>query len=192
MKNLSLKTIKNKVRCFKRLLVKKVIVCHLIFLKHIHGMSPISLKYWIAIRNVLYVSLRETDLLFPPYESLSTTSKLFMIPELKHLLANDTLGEWALDSETIALLGGFLLREVISPQSKVDWILIDGPAGSPGCRFNTLPTLLRFCHVGTRWFIADAFRDAEMKVLHQWQNIQNIAVEGIYPIGKGLATGQVL
>jgi len=75
---------------------------------------------------------------------------------------------------------------------KLDWILIDGPAGPAGCRCCTLPGLVKFCKKGTRWFMDDAFRDGELEVLVKWTKIQEIKIEGIYPIGKGLASGRVL
>jgi hypothetical protein len=75
--------------------------------------------------------------------------------------------------------------------NKADWLLIDGPAGPEGCREWTLPLLARFCKSGARWFLDDAFRDAELRILGRWLRQPGIIVEGIYPVGKGLATGTV-
>ena len=74
---------------------------------------------------------------------------------------------------------------------KVDWLLIDGPSGPEGCRVWTLPLLARFCRPGARWFLDDALRDGELRVLREWLRLPGIVVEGIYPIGKGLGTGVV-
>jgi len=74
---------------------------------------------------------------------------------------------------------------------RADWLLIDGPSGPEGCRVWTLPLLARFCRSGARWFLDDAFRDAELRILGEWSRIPGIIVEGIYPVGKGLATGIV-
>lgn len=74
---------------------------------------------------------------------------------------------------------------------KVDWLLIDGPAGPSGCRIWTLPALARFCKPDARWFLDDGFRDEELHTLLEWSSLPGLAVEGIYPIGKGLATGLV-
>ena len=74
-------------------------------------------------------------------------------------------------------------------QHPADWIFIDGPAGPEGCRTFTLPALLPFCRRGSRWFLDDAFRDGELQTLKAWSSISGLTVEGIYPIGKGLATG---
>lgn len=76
-------------------------------------------------------------------------------------------------------------------EEKVDWLLIDGPAGPDGCRVWTLPLLAKLCRPGTRWFLDDAFRDGELNVLREWSRLPGVVVEGIYPIGKGLATGVV-
>jgi predicted O-methyltransferase YrrM len=74
---------------------------------------------------------------------------------------------------------------------KLDWILIDGPAGPERCRLETLPNLALFCRPGTRWFLDDAFRDGELEILNTWARMPGIKVEGIYALGKGLATGVV-
>jgi hypothetical protein len=74
---------------------------------------------------------------------------------------------------------------------KVDWLLIDGPAGPKGCRKWTLPLLAGFCRSDARWFLDDAFREGELGILREWRHSPGIVVEGIYPIGKGLGTGLV-
>jgi predicted O-methyltransferase YrrM len=82
------------------------------------------------------------------------------------------------------------LRKHLGSQ-EVDWLIIDGPAGPEGCRVSTLPFLARFCRPGARWFLDDAFRDGELKLLNHWDCLPGIEVEGIYPIGKGLGAGVV-
>jgi len=74
---------------------------------------------------------------------------------------------------------------------RADWLLIDGPFGPEGCRVSTLTLLARFCRPGARWFMDDAFRDGELRILREWFGLPGIVVEGIYPIGKGLGTGIV-
>lgn len=74
---------------------------------------------------------------------------------------------------------------------KIDWLLIDGPSGPSGCRAGTLPLLSRFCRPGARWFLDDAFRDGELKILREWSYLTGATVDGIIPIGKGLGTGIV-
>jgi hypothetical protein len=91
-------------------------------------------------------------------------------------------GEYQLDPNTLrAHLGS----------EKADWVVIDGPAGPDGCRASTLPSLAQFCRPGTRWFLDDAYRDGELQVLNQWAGLTGVVVDGIYPIGKGLAVGIV-
>jgi hypothetical protein len=72
-----------------------------------------------------------------------------------------------------------------------DWIFIDAPSGPEGCRRETLPMLKHFCRAGARWLLDDAFRDGELDFLREWHDRQQCAVVGIWPIGKGLATGFV-
>ena len=74
---------------------------------------------------------------------------------------------------------------------KAEALLIDGPYGMAGCRIWTLPLLARFCRTGARWFLDDAFRDAEMGILQAWARLPGAKVEGIHPIGKGLGTGLI-
>jgi hypothetical protein len=76
-------------------------------------------------------------------------------------------------------------------EQKADWLLIDGPAGPEGCRQWTIPTLSRFCRPFTKWFLDDAFRDGEIRVLRAWSRSKGIEVQGIYPFGKGLGTGVI-
>ncbi len=75
--------------------------------------------------------------------------------------------------------------------AKLDWILIDGPAGPEGCRVWTLPLLAQSCRPGTKWFLHDAFRDGELAVLRAWSEEAGIIVNGIHPFGKGLGSGTV-
>jgi len=77
------------------------------------------------------------------------------------------------------------------PRKCIDFLVIDGPAGAIGCRLETLPMLLGHCMGGAKWFLDDAFRDGEMRILHQWSRLASIEVEGIYPIGKGLGAGSI-
>ena len=73
----------------------------------------------------------------------------------------------------------------------IEWVLIDGPAGPEGCRVSTLLDIMPLCADGARWFLDDALRDGELDILRKWSRIRDIAVEGIYPVGKGLACGTV-
>ena len=91
-------------------------------------------------------------------------------------------GDYQLDAEQLSEQLG---------SERVDWVIIDGPAGPEGCRASTLPFLARFCRPGARWFLDDAFRDGKLEVLNQWTGLSGITVDGIYPIGKGLGAGIV-
>jgi len=75
--------------------------------------------------------------------------------------------------------------------NRADWILIDGPAGPPGCRQGTLPFLSQLARPGARWFLDDALRDAELSFLRVWSDNPDWSIEGIWPMGKGLATGHI-
>ena len=251
---------------------RKVSWLHLGFLRHVHGEKPIPLWYWAFSRRLAGIFSSEPDLLFPPYEFLRSSGESLKVEELKTLLMNDTLGEWALDAQTISVVWKILHREkprlvvecgagistlvlaryaaltfsernpcfIVSleqdfattqsifarlgdaglerfvqivhspldandnyslhnfekvlarlPRKYIDFLVIDGPEGAIGCRLETLPMLLGHCVEGAKWFLDDAFRDGEMRILHQWSHLASIEVEGIYPIGKGLGAGSV-
>jgi len=74
---------------------------------------------------------------------------------------------------------------------RINWVLVDGPTGPPGCRVWTLGPIVRYCAPGTRWFLDDAFRDGELQTLETWTRWPAVRVEGIYPCGKGLAAGSI-
>lgn len=248
-----------------------IIMVHLNLLRYASWKSPVPQGYWVAYRAVLGAVFRRANPLFPPLKSFRSTGKTIEIPELRDLLANDILGEWALDAGSIMVIWPLLWRDnpqlilelgagistlvlatyaaaassrgnscrvvtleqdqeakaeveerlkavrldsfvkvfhaplndqalydlnelntlLSSSCQRIDWVLIDGPSGPPGCWFGTLPNLVKFCRCGARWFLDDAFRDGELKILKRWRCLPNINVEGIFPIGKGLATGRV-
>jgi hypothetical protein len=86
---------------------------------------------------------------------------------------------------TATALGGLL------GQNGWDWLLIDGPFGPAGCRRQTLRDLAGFAHQNARWFLDDAFRDAELEILHRWASNSRFVVDGIVPTHSGLATGVI-
>lgn len=75
--------------------------------------------------------------------------------------------------------------------SKSDWLMIDGPSGPEGCRIWTLPQLAKFCKPNARWLLDDALRDGELELLVKWSELPGVVVEGVHPIGKGLASGKL-
>jgi hypothetical protein len=72
-----------------------------------------------------------------------------------------------------------------------DWLLIDGPFGPAGCRQQTLRDMAPFSRHNARWFLDDAYRDAELSILERWGTDSRFTVEGIVPTHSGLATGLV-
>ncbi len=72
-----------------------------------------------------------------------------------------------------------------------DFVFIDGPAGPPGCRLNTLPRVTPLCSDGAVWLLDDAFRDGELEILDAWSLVRGLTVDGIIACGTGLAVGTV-
>lgn len=79
----------------------------------------------------------------------------------------------------------------ISGNKKGDWLMIDGPCGTDGSRDQVMYDLLPYMNPGSIWFADDSFRDGELSFLKQWEDRKDIEVTGIYPVGKGLATGKI-
>lgn len=73
----------------------------------------------------------------------------------------------------------------------VDAILVDGPAGPSGCRAGVLPTVLPAASPAARWYLDDALRSSELALLGRWAETPRVVVEGILPLGQGLAIGFV-
>lgn len=73
--------------------------------------------------------------------------------------------------------------------SRVDWFLIDGPFGPTGCRVHTLGQFQSYGAPRARWYLDDSFRDSELSVLTQWRKWPSVSVTGVFPVGKGLASG---
>lgn len=74
---------------------------------------------------------------------------------------------------------------------KAEWLLVDGPSGPPGCRDNIIPFLKPFLSSTAKWWMDDSFRDGELAFLKEWEQGNNIHVNGIYPVGNGLSTGTI-
>ena len=93
-----------------------------------------------------------------------------------------------LDQQSSYAVDADAMRAALGDQ-QADWIFVDGPGGLPGCRWRTLLDLMRYARPGARWFLDDALRLYELGVLELWARYPGITVEGIIPLGKGLATG---
>jgi len=76
--------------------------------------------------------------------------------------------------------------------SQPEWLLIDGPHGPAGCRLDTLLRFGALCAPASHWYLDDAFRDGEMEALIRWNRTPGLRVDGIYPVGQGLATGRIV
>ena len=76
--------------------------------------------------------------------------------------------------------------------SQPEWLLIDGPRGPAGCRVDTLLRFGALCSPASHWYLDDAFRDGEMEALKRWNRTPGLRVDGIYPVGQGLATGRIV
>lgn len=79
--------------------------------------------------------------------------------------------------------------EKIMGRKKFDMVIVDGPAGPDGCRTSTLLAIQSFCNPGARWYLDDAYRDSEQSSLRRWEQVPEIKIDGIIPLGHGLATG---
>ena len=257
---------------FRKSSLRRVIVWHLRALQLLYKKRPVPLSYWLSLRSAVQQISHGPDPLSPPRDFYMSNGASLPVHELRELLRDEPLGQWALDGGTISFLweglqqdqptvvmecgagvstlvlakslthnrfgsknsvfvfsieqdvraketterrleswdlkthveilhaptskqgdyqlDGAIVKECLGSK-KVDWLVIDGPAGPEGCRASTLPSLARFCRPGTRRFLDDAFRDGELQILNQWDRLRGIVVDGIYPLGKGLGAGIV-
>ncbi|WKK76875.1 hypothetical protein QYS49_06350 [Marivirga salinae] len=89
------------------------------------------------------------------------------------------------------MLNHELIENIIKKYGEIDFVLIDAPYGAWEARLNTLPSILNYCKKNALWFLDDAFRDSEMEILRKWKGNNEIKIEGIVNIGKGIAKGFV-
>jgi hypothetical protein len=83
------------------------------------------------------------------------------------------------------------LRDATSPSVPIQFLLIDGPFGPPGCRRTVLPALLDACASGATWLLDDALRSPDLAVVREWSRLPGVTVRGIVPVGQGMAVGRV-
>lgn len=230
--------------------------------------KPLPLDFWLRRKASLLEFTAKKNILTPSVRALKSDGAGLRVERLRDLLAETTLGIWALDQDTIALLWEQLQQgkpEIIMecgsgvstlmfaryfqdfcPEGRLisfeqdmkekqrveawlqkhglagfvnilytplnergeyrfdqtaidgflqgkraDWLMIDGPNGADGSRSADMDGLLPSLAPGARWYADDAFRDGELDFLQGWQERKEVVVEGIYPVGKGLATGRV-
>ena len=72
-----------------------------------------------------------------------------------------------------------------------DLLLIDGPSGSPGVRFGTLPLATDQLADGCSFLLDDALRPAELSIASEWAKRPGVTIDGVVFIDKGLLTGRV-
>jgi methyltransferase family protein len=68
-----------------------------------------------------------------------------------------------------------------------DIVIVDGPSQMSGSRLAVAPEVQACLSSSATMFLDDSFRDAELDVLWRWKTHAHIDVQGILPIGNGLA-----
>lgn len=76
------------------------------------------------------------------------------------------------------------------PGRSFDFVFVDGPAGSAGCRYNTLPIVRAWLAEEVTWVLHDALRDGEIDVIQKWLRMPGFSVDGFFFVGQGMATGK--
>jgi hypothetical protein len=131
-----------------------------------------------------------------PVTVLSADQSREFASETESLLGRHSLDPYArvfqvpLNSRHTYDFGSTALAELLG-QSGWDWLLIDGPFGPSGCRQWGLRDLAVYARPNARWFLDDAYRDAELEILRGWGRDSRVVVEGIVPTDSGLATGVI-
>jgi hypothetical protein len=93
---------------------QKLVTSHLQLLQLIYGKHPIPLWYWLIFKPIMSAVFSFPNPLFPSDEYLQSMGSSLQVRELRRLLWNDVLGDWALDRVTIELLWG--LVQLINPK----------------------------------------------------------------------------
>jgi predicted O-methyltransferase YrrM len=75
--------------------------------------------------------------------------------------------------------------------ARPDLVMIDGPAGRPGARFGTLPSVVDHVMPGALFYLDDALRRGELEVGAAWARSERIKVSGVHLVGRGLLAGRV-
>ena len=78
---------------------------------------------------------------------------------------------------------------------RADLVFVDGPANWLGkrgdCRFGTLPAARAWSNDGAVFAADDALRPRDLAIVRRWANLPFVDIEGIVPLGRGLAVGHV-
>lgn len=149
------------------------------------GRSTLFLAAWAseqaAARDVLIVSLEQDEKVLA---DLSRRLREIGLDQHSRLIHSPTT-----DQGVYTVRPGEL-EEMLAGR-KAELLLIDGPFGPAGCRRFTLPMLVSYAAESCCWLLDDAFRDGELRALREWAAMTAVKVEGIFPVGKGLAVGSV-
>lgn len=93
---------------------RKLVNSHLQLLQLIYGKHPIPLWYWLIFKPIMSAVFSFPNPLFPSDKYLKSMGSSLQVRELRQLLCNDVLGDWALDGTTIELLWGVM--QLTSPK----------------------------------------------------------------------------
>lgn len=78
---------------------------------------------------------------------------------------------------------------------RADLVFVDGPANWLGkrgdCRFGTLPAARAWANDGAVFAADDALRPRDLEIVRRWGNLSFVDIEGIIPLGRGLAVGRL-
>jgi hypothetical protein len=93
---------------------RKLVTSHLQLLQLIYGKYAIPLWYWLIFKPIMSTVFSFPNPLFPSDEYLQSMGSSLQVRELRRLLWNDVLGEWALDGTIIELL--WEMMQLTSPR----------------------------------------------------------------------------
>lgn len=95
---------------------RRIVSYHLRFMHRAFRETPIDLHYWVFYRRLMGLISSERNPISPPV--CATTGASLDVRELEELLAEDRLGEWALDAATLSLVWGVLCQD--APRSVLE------------------------------------------------------------------------
>lgn len=108
--------------------------------------------------------------------------RLLHAPMMPQNICNISIACYRLpEAELAAFLG----------DARPDFVLIDGPAGSYGSRFGTVPLVHRFLQEKAAIYMDDALRDSELAIADCWNMLRYVQIAGIVWAGKGFLIGNL-
>lgn len=145
------------------------------------GLSTIILALYASKYNSLVVSIEQND-----WVKFNIINRLKLIGIEEYVIFEkiykNNNGSFSISQKCYVML---------KEKMQIEFALIDGPFGPPGCREIAFSILRKILKTNLEWLMDDALRKEEMKILNKWKHEDCVKVIGIFSTKKGLAYGKM-